>query len=145
MDGLANIAVGGGDTRITFPRPGAMTPAQTRSPKGDGAHLTTLGVVYANDIGGPGFRRQPFAFPVGSIIVRERLLTESGNPDLLVVMVKREKNFNRKANDWEFLTVSGDLTKLVKREKEGKCLACHVQAAQTDFVFPENARARLGI
>lgn len=56
------------------------------------------------------------------------------------MMVKRAKHFNPKANDWEFLTVSGDLKKIMKREKEGKCLGCHATAVKTDFVFPENTR-----
>lgn len=50
-------------------------------------------------------------------------------------MVKREKGFNSKANDWEFLTVTGDLKKIEKREKEGKCQQCHASEAKNDFVF----------
>ena len=75
-------------------------------------------------------------FPRGSIIVREKLSTPTAaSPDVLVVMVKREKNFNPKANDWEFLTVSGDIKKVEKREKEGKCQQCHASEAKNDFVF----------
>ncbi len=74
--------------------------------------------------------------PPGSIIAREKLASSSATkPDLLVVMIKREKGFNPKANDWEFLTVSGDLKKIEKREKEGKCQACHSLEAKDDFVF----------
>jgi Cytochrome P460 len=54
---------------------------------------------------------------------------------VLVVMVKRERGFNPKANDWEFLTVSGDLKKIEKREKEGKCRDCHASETSNDFVF----------
>jgi len=71
------------------------------------------------------------------MIVRETLLPSSSKPERLVVMIKREKNFNRRANGWEFLTVTGDGTKVVKREKSGKCLGCHVSATENDFVFPE--------
>jgi len=74
--------------------------------------------------------------PVGSIIVREKLSTETAaSPEVLVVMVKRQKNFNAKANDWEFLTLSGDMNKILKREKDGKCRACHASEAKNDFVF----------
>ena len=70
------------------------------------------------------------------MIVREKLLTtNAAGADVLVVMVKREKNFNPKANDWEFLTVSGDMKKIEKREKEGKCQKCHASEAKNDFVF----------
>lgn len=78
----------------------------------------------------------PASFPAGSILVREKLLTPTApSPEVLVVMVKRGKGFNPKANDWEFLTVSGDLKKIEKREKEGKCRACHALEASNDFVF----------
>jgi hypothetical protein len=138
-DGLANVARSTGDTRIYFPRSGQMTPEPERSNQNTD-HLTTLGVVYVNHIGRASFGKTPSVFPVGSIIVRERLLSPGGDPDVLVAMVKREKHFNRKASDWEFLTISGGLTKIIKREKEGKCLKCHVEAAKTDFVFPEDGR-----
>jgi hypothetical protein len=139
-DGLSSVARAPGSTKIRFPRPGAMTPEPEKSEQRSTDHLTTFGVVYVNPLGRASFTSQPSAFPVGSIIVRERLLSPGLDADLLVAMVKREKHFNRKANDWEFLTVSGDLTKIIKREKEGKCLACHAEAAQTDFIFPETKR-----
>lgn len=113
-----------------------MTPPPERTSKQDGGHLTTLGFSYVNETGRSAFRQQPFVFPTGSIIVRERLLTPSSNPDQLVIMIKHEKNFNRKADGWEFLTVTGDLTKVFKREKEGKGLQCHASASANDFVFP---------
>ena len=142
IDGLSNVVTTGSTTRIHFPRPGSIDPEPDRSSKNDKTHATTLGFAYVNKIGRDAFSRQPFFFPIGSIIVRERLLPPATNPDVLVVMVKREKSFNRKANGWEFLTVSGDATKILKREKSGKCLACHESAATNDFVFPEDGRYR---
>jgi hypothetical protein len=98
---------------------------------------TTFGFAYVNDLARESmFSKKTAKFPAGSILVREKLLTPTApNPDVLVVMVKREKGFNPKANDWEFLTVSGDMKKIEKREKEGKCRACHASAASDDFVF----------
>jgi hypothetical protein len=55
-------------------------------------------------------------------------------------MVKHERDFNRKANGWEFLTINGDATKVLKREKQGNCLKCHATAANNDFVFPEDGK-----
>ena len=140
LDGLSNVATTGSTTRIQFPRPGAMTPPPERSSKQDSGHLTTLGFSYVNETGRKAFQEQPFAFPIGSLIVRERLLTPSSNPDQLVVMIKHEKGFNPKANGWEFLTVSGDMRKVLKREKEGNCLQCHASASNNDFVFPLDQR-----
>ena len=75
-------------------------------------------------------------FPEGSIIVREKLSSPAAtSPEILVVMIKREKNFNPRANDWEFLTINGDVKKIVKREKEGKCQQCHASEAKHDFIF----------
>ena len=93
-----------------------------------------------NEAGRNAFRQQPSVFPPGSIIVRERLFSPSSDPDQLVIMIKHEKDFNRKANGWEFLTVTGDMTKVIKREKEGKCLECHASASSNDFVFPLDHR-----
>ena len=136
LDGLPNIATSGATTRIQFPRPGAVSPPPARSSKQSDGHLTTLGFAYANEAGRAAFRQQPFVFPAGSIIVRERLLTPSSNPDQLVVMIKHDKDFNRKADGWEFLTVTGDMSKVLKREKEGNCLKCHASESGNDFVFP---------
>ena len=137
MDGLPNVVTTGNNTKIRFPR---LDPPPTRSRKDDGRHAATLGFGYVNEIGRRGFEREPFTFPVGTIIVRERLLTATSHPDRLVVMIKQEKRFNRKANGWEFLTVSGDGTKILKREKDGKCLKCHASAVENDFVFPMGKR-----
>lgn len=136
MDGLPNIITTQPSTRIYFPRDSA--PSRRR--KDDGKHETSLGFGYVNEIGRNGFQRKPFSFPVGTVIVRERLWYASGNPDRLVVMIKREQSFNRKANGWEFLTASGDGKEILKREKDGKCLKCHASAARDDFVFPMEKR-----
>jgi hypothetical protein len=136
-EGLPNIITTGSTRRIQLSSP---PDRSARAPKTDPTHTTTLGFAYVNEIGRHAFERQPFNFPAGSVIVRERLLPGSTDANQLVVMIKREKNFNRKANGWEFLTVSGDATKIVKREKDGKCLKCHASAAQNDFVFPMEKR-----
>ena len=137
MDGLPNIITTQPSTRIYFPRDSA--PSGLR--KDDGKHATSFGFGYMNEVGRRGFEREPFSFPVGTVIVRERLRrSASFDPDRLVVMIKREKGFNRKANGWEFLTLSGAGTKILNREKNGKCLKCHASAAQNDFVFPMEKR-----
>jgi hypothetical protein len=133
-EGLPQIITAGSTRKIQLSPPPDRTP---RARKSDVTHTTTLGFAYVNEIGRSAFERQPFKFPVGSIIVRERLLPGSPAADQLVVMIKREKSFNRKGNGWEFLSVNGDATKILKREKDGKCLKCHASAKVNDFVFPE--------
>lgn len=135
MDGLPNVVTTGSSTRIHFPRPGQVDPQPPR--KNDSNHAVSLGVAYVNEIGRDGFQRKPFAFPVGTMIVRETLLPSASTPERLVVMIKRDKSFNRKSNGWEFLTINGAGTRILKRETSGKCLGCHVSATESDFVFPE--------
>jgi hypothetical protein len=134
QSGLSRIAISQGTTRIRFPAPGAVSPSR---PKVDTTHTSTFGVAYVNDIARASISSEKSPkFPTGSILVREKLLTlNATSPAVLVVMIKREKGFNPKANDWEFLTVSGDLKKIEKREKEGKCQQCHASEAKNDFVF----------
>lgn len=69
------------------------------------------------------------------MIVREKLETEAGSPELLTAMIKRKKGFNPAANDWEFLVLSGDAKQIRKREKTGDCQSCHKSASAKDFVF----------
>jgi len=69
------------------------------------------------------------------VIVREKLETEAGSPELLTAMIKRKRVFNPEANDWEFLVISGDATKITKREKSGGCQSCHKSVSAKDFVF----------
>jgi len=137
MDGLPNVITTGNSTKVRFPR---SDPPPDRSTKDDGKHATSFGFGFVNEVGRRGFEREPFSFPVGTVIVRERRWSASSDPDRLVVMIKREKSFNRKANGWEFLTLSGAGTKILDREKNGKCLKCHAAAAQNDFVFPMEKR-----
>ena len=147
-------------------------PGPPTLPEKDELHNTgdKLRAVFVNDVGRQSmFSRERLTFPVGSIIVLEKLaslqrgvesspksqptrlpppkepfregdvhlttIDDFGPPELLAVMLKREKGFNPKANDWEFLTVSGDAKAIVKREKTGECQQCHSSQAKNDFVF----------
>ena len=140
IEGLPNVVTTGNSTRIRFPRPGELSPEPAPSRKEDPNHAVTLGIAYVNDVGREGFQRKRFAFAEGTMIVRETLMPSSSTPERLVVMSKHEKSFNRKANGWEFLTLNGEGTRILKHEKSGKCLGCHVSARENDFVFPEEKR-----
>ena len=95
-----------------------------------------FGAVYLNDVALASLTQsKPFTYWQGAVIVREKLETEAGSPELLTAMIKRKKGFNPEANDWEFLVISGDATKIKKREKTGACLSCHNSASDKDFVF----------
>ena len=76
------------------------------------------------------------AFPVGTVIVREtRLEPDDETPLTVLAMIKRDKGFNPKGNDWEFIEADGLDLKIVKRQTTGSCLDCHSKAKTGDFVF----------
>lgn len=106
----------------------------------------SFGVVYANELARHALmdEKKP-RFPVGSIVIREKLSqAEDARPLVLVAMVKHGQGFNPKANDWEFLVIDGNASTIQRREKTGDCLACHKEQKKTDFVFryylPEDVR-----
>jgi len=102
----------------------------------DDSHNTTFGVVYANDLAKAELEKENPAFPVGSIIVREKNETAtSETPQTVIAMVKREKGFSEKTGDWEFFVFDGKDLKLNSRETIGSCATCHVRAEKTDWVF----------
>lgn len=98
--------------------------------------VKTFARYFANELAQSEIYKDAPKFPVGSVIVREKLLNAAdAQPELVTVMVKREKGFSKKTGDWEYLVVEGSLDKIRKREKTGSCSQCHAGAAQTDFVF----------
>jgi len=119
------------------PRNGRPAPAPSKEPATH-AGEQSFGVVYANAAARvPIASPEPQTFPVGSVIVREKLTrADSEHPDLLAVMIKRAPGFNPKAGDWEFLLVDGAGTKVLERQKKGSCLDCHSSQRERDFVYP---------
>ena len=76
-------------------------------------------------------------FPEGSILVREKFAkTGDQQPELLAVMIKRQKGFNAVGGDWEFMLINGSMTKVKLRQKKGDCLDCHQSQLSTDYVHP---------
>jgi hypothetical protein len=75
-------------------------------------------------------------FPVGSIITKEKMLSrEATTPELITVMVKREKGFNPEGGDWEYAVRDGKDGKLQERGKLNNCVSCHALKKSTDYVF----------
>lgn len=114
------------------------SPRKSRTKDTNESDANSFGVVYVNDVGREAMQSERRAkFPVGSIIVRERLARiEDVQPQHLVVMIKRAAGFNPAGGDWEFLTVDGQVSKIRERQKKGSCLDCHSSQRDADFVFP---------
>ena len=129
-----------GTTRIIYAPPPDRTPVSTPIKNDTALHADSAdsyGVIYVNEVARQSLvdAKKP-RFPIGSVIVREKLLrTNDAAPQVLVVMVKRDQGFNSKARDWEFLMIDGDLSKILRREKHGECRDCHVQQRDQDYVF----------
>lgn len=115
----------------------SITPLNEKAPKNPHEKgVQTFTRVFANELANAEIYKAAPKFPAGAIIVREKLLSaEDAAPELVTVMVKREKGFSRKTGDWEYLVVEGGLDKISKREKVGSCSKCHANAESTDFVF----------
>ncbi len=92
--------------------------------------------VYVNEIGKTAMmmQLQP-KFPQGSMIVKEKLeSTESQSPELLTAMIKREKGYNPRGGDWEYLVLNGSASHLTKRGRLVACSGCHLAYKTTDYV-----------
>lgn len=141
MDGITSNQSASGSTTVNFPADGF--PAKRERETGDPhkTWITSYARFYVNDVGfAEALKSQP-SFPAGTVIAREKLnKAEDVDPEVVTVMLKHEKGFSRKTGDWEYLIVSGDMRKVVKREKYGDCAACHSGAEKTDFVFNRYSR-----
>jgi Cytochrome P460 len=105
--------------------------------------------VYINNIGKDEMmtKKSP-QFPVGTVIVKEKLTTaESKAAEILTVMIKRKKDYNPKVGDWEFLTFNGAGTETTARGKLENCQTCHLAEKSTDYVsrryLPYEVRQKL--
>jgi len=54
-------------------------------------------------------------------------------PELLTIMIKREKGFNPRCGDWEFRTAGS--SKQLNTGDVSKCVSCHLQVSKADYTF----------
>ena len=119
--------------------PNESIPAKKEDKSPENPHekgTQTFARVFANELAQAEIYKDAPRFSPGAIIIREKLLNaEDTKPELVTIMIKREKGFSPKTGDWEYLVVEGGLEKISRREKTGSCSKCHANAEQTDFVF----------
>lgn len=111
----------------------------TRDPKNP--HTSAVFQVWVNQKGKSAMlAKTPKPFPVGSIIVKEKFERSSARfdektvPDLLTVMIKREKGFDPDNGDWQYATTKSARQQL-NFERLGYCADCHRHQKTTDYVF----------
>ncbi|MGV3615508.1 MAG: cytochrome P460 family protein [Fimbriimonas sp.] len=118
-------------------------------------HVPKVFRVFVNPVGERAFRviqdrsAEPpkgFRFPVGTIVVKEKFsksqtdggflakLKPGAKPELLTVMIKREKGFSPANGDWEYQVMDRAMTR-VETRKVQPCQNCHQAKKSSDFVF----------
>ncbi len=97
--------------------------------KEKGPHTMTIVHMYMNEIAAKAFAKKPYSFPVGSVIVKDKINGEKG----VGGMIKRKPGYDTKNGDWEYFY----FTKLNKIDsgKIPSCIKCHSAQAKNDYVF----------
>ncbi len=100
-------------------------------------HVEKWARVYVNDKGAKPFLKEVNpTFPVGTIVVKEKLPAENAaKPELLTVMVKREKGYDPKFGDWEYAVLGGDARTVQARGRLNHCRECHAERARNGYLF----------
>ena len=100
-------------------------------------HRDKYFTVYVNEIGRKAMLDQKSPkFPVGSVIVKEKLsAVDSQTPELLTVMIKQKAGFNPASGDWEYMVLDGTGTKVEGRGQLQNCQSCHLSNQKTDYIF----------
>jgi hypothetical protein len=114
----------------------APSGASARMATEDSPHIGKFINVFVNDAGRRAMLKElrPH-FPVGSLIVKEKLPTrDAAEPELLTAMYKRETGYDPEGGDWEYLVLDGHGKEVQTRGKLESCRACHQAVADTDFV-----------
>jgi hypothetical protein len=93
--------------------------------------------VYVNPAGQSAMMTKGrVVFPVGTIIVKEKRRTlDRTDPELLTVMLKREKGYHPEAGDWDFAVLDGNAATVQAQGKLENCMSCHKMAPVSDYVF----------
>jgi hypothetical protein len=99
-------------------------------------HLHKYISVFVNAVGREEMMaRQSPKFPIGSIIVKEKLgSADSTTPELLTAMIKRGPGYNPENGDWEYLVLDGAASKIIEQGKLTRCSGCHRPYQHSDFV-----------
>jgi hypothetical protein len=124
------------------PKPIHMAPAlavlcsaPVRWHSGNNPHDPKFFTVYVNAAGKQAMMSgKNSVFPAGSVIVKEKLPSEQGAPELLTVMVKRERGFDSAHGDWQYFIANGRGQE-TSTDDVAKCQSCHEINKARDYVF----------
>lgn len=113
----------------------APIPQKVTQP--DNPHLDKFFHVYVNDIGRKAMMTEKAPkFPVGSIIIKEKLTDASEkNVELLTVMVKHQAGFDANNGDWDYLVLNSQGQPISTKTKLESCQNCHRDKKAQDYIF----------
>ena len=110
-------------------------PVKNRVMEKENPHKFNYITVYVNDIGSKAMYAKKPDFPMGSVIVKEKLPNkDSESPELLTVMIKHEPGYNTANGDWEYMVTDG-AGKVQARGQLENCQSCHTLVKDTDYVY----------
>lgn len=97
-----------------------------------------------NDLAAETFEQSAKSYPVGSVIVKEKL-AQDGKPGLSVNaetgiagMIKQEPGYSPEHGDWAYFYVESPAAAVSGRLDS--CIDCHGNAKANDYVFGDWAR-----
>jgi len=101
-----------------------------------GPHQAKFITVYVNDLGRHAMTEELNPrFPIGTVIVKEKLPNKDATAaELLTVMRKRERGYDSKNGDWEYLMFDGPGRVVQESGKTESCQSCHMIYKPQDYV-----------
>ena len=109
-------------------------------------HGSTWVDIYVNDLAGETYRNAGILYPVCAKIVKAAYDDEAGTEFWsLNVMVKMPPGYDPENGDWWYANYRDD--RGIKPFQQGKlfnkCIACHKEASDTDYLFSKQVMAEI--
>ena len=108
-----------------------------------GPHAGAFVSIFMNDAAAEAFRSRARTYPVGAVVVKEKVKTAHRDRDAgarparphdgVGGMIKRAPGYDPAHGDWEYFYFE-DVTE-IEHGRIGSCVRCHAGAAGTDHVF----------
>lgn len=99
-----------------------------------GPHAHTSVMIHMNDAAAAAFEKPGSAYPVGSVIVKEKRHGQGASKIWGVGgMIKRAPGYDPQNGDWEYLYVDGPGK--LNSGRIASCIECHSRARASDHVF----------
>lgn len=109
-----------------------VTPQPVRSE----GHSNNWVRIFVNSLAEAVYLRAGAPYPPCAAILKPVYISGAGeNAYKMTVMVKMAPGYDRDHGDWFYAVFDKTGTKSKRQGKLGDCIACHKQAAETDYLF----------